>query len=146
MLNKLFKHTQLQQGFGVIMLSLVDGVPRTLTLKEMLHYYIEHQKDVITRRTQYELRKAEERAHILEGYVIALDNIDEVIKIIRASNDDAEAKARLIERFGLSEIQTDAILEMRLRRLTGLERHKIEDELDGAAREDRVVPRRCSAT
>ncbi len=128
-LNKLYKHTQLQQGFGVIMLSLVDGVPRTLTLKEMLHYYIEHQKEVITRRTQYELRKAQERAHILEGYVIALDNIDEVIKIIRASDDDAEAKARLIERFGLSEIQTDAILEMRLRRLTGLERHKIEEEL-----------------
>ncbi len=129
-LNKLFKHTQLQTGFGVIMLSLVDGVPRTLTLKEMLHYYIEHQKDVITRRTQYELRKAEERAHILEGYVIALDNIDEVIKIIRASADDAQAKASLIERFGLSEIQTDAILEMRLRRLTGLERHKIEEELE----------------
>ncbi len=129
-LNKLFKHTQLQQGFGVIMLSLVDGVPRTLNLKEMLGYYIEHQKDVITRRTQYELRKAQERAHILEGLIIALDNIDEVIRIIRASNDDAEAKARLIERFGLSEIQTDAILEMRLRRLTGLERHKIEDELE----------------
>ncbi|MEI7813346.1 MAG: DNA gyrase subunit A [Coriobacteriia bacterium] len=128
-LNKLFKHTQLQQGFGVIMLSLVDGVPRTLNVKEMLHYYIEHQKDVITRRTRYELRKAEERAHILEGLVIALDNIDEVIKIIRASNDDQEAKANLIERFGLSPIQTDAILEMRLRRLTGLERHKIEDEL-----------------
>lgn len=128
-LNKLYKHTQLQQGFGVIMLSLVDGVPRTLTLKEMLQYYIEHQKEVIVRRTRYDLRKAEERAHILEGYVIALDNIDEVIKIIRASNDDAEAKASLIERFGLSEIQTDAILEMRLRRLTGLERHKIEAEL-----------------
>ena len=128
-LNKLYKHTQLQQGFGVIMLSLVDGVPRTLNLKEMLYYYIEHQKDVITRRTRYELRKAEERAHILEGYVIALDNIDEVIKIIRASNDDHEAKAKLIERFGLSPIQTDAILEMRLRRLTGLERHKIEEEL-----------------
>jgi DNA gyrase subunit A len=128
-LNKLFKHTPLQQGFGVIMLSLVDGVPRTLGLKDMLHYYIEHQKDVIVRRTKYELRKAEERAHILEGYVIALDNIDEVIRIIRASNDDAEAKASLMARFGLSEIQTDAILEMRLRRLTGLERHKIEDEL-----------------
>ncbi|NTW29194.1 MAG: DNA gyrase subunit A [Coriobacteriia bacterium] len=128
-LNKLYKHTQLQQGFGVIMLSLVDGVPRTLTLKEMLFYYIEHQKDVIIRRTRYELRKAEERAHILQGLIIALDNIDEVISIIRSSNDDAEAKARLIERFGLSEIQTDAILEMRLRRLTGLERHKIEDEL-----------------
>jgi DNA gyrase subunit A len=129
-LNKLYKHTQLQQGFGVIMLSLVDGVPRTLNLKEMLHYYIEHQKDVITRRTQYELRKAEERAHILEGLVIALDNIDEVIRIIRASDDDADAKARLIARFGLTEVQTDAILEMRLRRLTGLERHKIEAELE----------------
>jgi len=129
-LNKLFKHTPLQTGFGVIMLSLVDGVPRTLTLKEMLHYYIEHQKDVITRRTQYELRKAEERAHILEGYVIALDNIDEVIKIIRGSETDQEAKGKLMERFGLSEIQTDAILEMRLRRLVGLERAKIMEELE----------------
>jgi len=129
-LNKLYKHTQLQTGFGVIMLALVDGIPRTLTLPEVLKYYVEHQKDVITRRTKYELRKAEERAHILEGLVIALDNIDEVIKIIRASADDADAKGRLMERFGLSEIQTDAILEMRLRRLTGLERHKIEDELE----------------
>ncbi len=128
-LNKLYKHTQLQQSFGVIMLSLVDGVPRTLNLKEMLHYYLEHQKDVVVRRTRYELRKAEERAHILEGYVIALDNIDEVIKIIRASQTDVEAKTRLMERFALTEAQTDAILEMRLRRLTGLERHKIEDEL-----------------
>ena len=128
-LNKLFKHTQLQQGFGVIMLSLVDGIPRTLNLKEMLYYYIEHQKEVIVRRTRYDLRKAEERAHILEGLIIALDNIDEVIRIIRASNDDTEARARLIERFGLSVIQTDAILEMRLRRLTGLERGKIQDEL-----------------
>ncbi len=128
-LNKLFKHTQLQQSFGVIMLSLVDGVPRTLSLKDMLYYYVEHQKDVIVRRTRYELRKAEERAHILEGLVIALDNIDEVIKIIRASQTDVEAKARLIERFGLSEAQTDAILEMRLRRLTGLERDKIMAEL-----------------
>lgn len=129
-LNKLFKHTQLQQSFGVIMLSLVDGIPRTLTLKEMLYYYLEHQKEVIVRRTRYELRKAEERAHILEGYMIALDNIDEVIKIIRGSQTDVEAKAKLIERFGLSEIQTDAILEMRLRRLTGLERGKIQAELD----------------
>lgn len=129
-LNKLFKHTQLQQGFGVIMLALVDGVPHVLSLKEVLHHYIEHQKEVITRRTQYELRKAKERAHILEGLVIALDNIDEVIKIIRASQTDAEAKASLIERFGLSEVQTDAILEMRLRRLTGLERGKIISELE----------------
>ncbi len=128
-MNKLFKHTQLESSFGVIQLSLVDGVPRELSLKQMLSHYIEHQKDVIVRRTRYDLRKAEERAHILEGYIIALDNIDEVIRIIRGSADDAEAKARLIERFGLSEIQTDAILEMRLRRLTGLERHKIEEEL-----------------
>jgi DNA gyrase subunit A len=129
-LNKLYKHTQLQQGFGVIMLALVDGVPHTLNIKQVLQYYIEHQKDVITRRTRYELRKAEERAHILEGYVIALDNIDEVIKIIRGSETDQEAKAKLIERFGLSEIQTDAILEMRLRRLVGLERAKILEELE----------------
>ncbi|MDP2183396.1 MAG: DNA gyrase subunit A [Actinomycetota bacterium] len=128
-LNKLYKHTSLQTGFGVIMLALVDGVPRTLTLPEMLKYYVEHQKEVVTRRTRYELRKAEERAHILDGYVIALDNIDEVIQIIKSSEDDQMAKSRLIERFGLSETQTDAILEMRLRRLTGLERHKIEDEL-----------------
>ena len=128
-LNKLFKHTTLQTGFGVIMLALVDGVPRTLTLPEVLRHYVDFQKEVITRRTRFELRKAEERAHILEGYVIALDNIDEVIKIIRGSADDTEAKARLIERFALSEAQTDAILEMRLRRLTGLERGKIEEEL-----------------
>lgn len=128
-MNKIFKHTPLETGFGVIMLALVDGVPRTLTLKQMLSYYIAHQEEVIVRRTRYDLRKAEERAHILEGYVIALDNIDEVIRIIRASADDAEAKASLMEAFALSEIQTDAILEMRLRRLTGLERHKIEDEL-----------------
>ncbi len=130
-LNKLYKHTPLQTGFGVIMLALVDGVPRTLTLPEVLRHYIHFQEEVITRRTRFELRKAEEREHILEGYVIALDNIDEVIKIIRGSEDDTEAKARLIERFALSEAQTDAILEMRLRRLTGLERHKIEDELGG---------------
>ncbi len=128
-LNKLYKHTQLQTGFGIINLALVDGVPRVLSLKEMLHHYICHQEDVIVRRTRHDLRKAEERAHILEGYVIALDNIDEVIQIIRGSRDDAEARARLMERFGLSEAQTNAILEMRLRRLTGLERDKIEAEL-----------------
>jgi DNA gyrase subunit A len=136
-LNKLFKHTPLETGQGIIQLALVDGVPRELSLKEMLFHYVEHQKDVIVRRTRYDLRKAEERAHILEGYVIALDNIDEVIKIIRGSQDDAEAKARLIERFGLTEIQTDAILEMRLRRLTGLERSKIEAEL--AELRDRIA-------
>ncbi len=128
-LNKLFKHTQLQVGFGVIMLALVDGVPRVLSLKEMLHYYILHQEDVIVRRTRYELAKAEERAHILDGYIVALDNIDEVISIIRSSETDAEAARRLTERFGLSKRQTDAILEMKLRRLTGLERAKIEEEL-----------------
>ncbi|MEG0505642.1 MAG: DNA gyrase subunit A, partial [Raoultibacter sp.] len=128
-LNKLFKHTQLQVGFGVIMLALVDGVPRVLSLKETLYYYIEHQQEVVTRRTRYELAKAEERAHILEGLLIALDNIDEVIQIIRSSQTDTEASTRLIERFGLSKKQTDAILEMRLRRLTGLEHNKIEEEL-----------------
>ncbi|MDO8846958.1 MAG: DNA gyrase subunit A [Coriobacteriia bacterium] len=128
-LNKLYKHTPLETGMGIIQLALVDGTPRELSLKQMLVYYVEHQKDVIVRRTRYDLRKAEERAHILEGYVIALDNIDEVIKIIRASADDQEAKAGLMGRFALSEAQTDAILEMRLRRLTGLERSKIEEEL-----------------
>ena len=128
-LNKLYKHTQLQVGFGVIMLALVDGVPRVMSLKEMLHYYILHQEDVIVRRTRYELQKAEERAHILQGYIIALDNIDEVISIIRSSQTDKEAGERLTERFGLTKKQTDAILEMRLRRLTGLEREKIESEL-----------------
>lgn len=128
-LNKLYKHTQLQQGFGIINLSLVDGVPMVLSLKETLQYYIDHQVDVVTRRTTYDLRKARERAHILEGYVIALDNIDEVIAIIKASDNDADAKKRLTERFGFSEIQCDSILEMKLRRLTGLERSKIEEEL-----------------
>ena len=128
-LNKLFKHTQLQVGFGCNMLALVNGTPRVLSLKEILFYYIEHQKDVVTRRTRYELAKAEEREHILEGYIIALDNIDEVIHIIHSSETDKEAAARLTERFGLSEKQTNAILEMRLRRLTGLERTKIEEEL-----------------
>ena len=128
-LNKLYKHTQLQTGFGIINLALVGGVPHVLSLKEMLYHYIDHQIDVITRRTRYDLRKAEERAHILEGLVIALDNIDEVIQIIRSSRDDAEARERLIDRFGLSEVQSNHILEMRLRRLTGLEREKIETEL-----------------
>ncbi|MCL2882278.1 MAG: DNA gyrase subunit A [Coriobacteriia bacterium] len=128
-LNKLYKHTQLQQNFGVIMLALVDGVPHVLTLKEMLQHYLAHQEEVIVRRTRYDLRKAQERAHLLEGYVLALDHIDEIIKLIRASADDKVAKAALIERFGFSEIQADAILEMRLRRLTALEREKIEEEL-----------------
>ena len=128
-LNKLYKHTQLQTGFGINNLALVNGVPHVLGLKDMLYNYIDHQIDVIQRRTRYELRKAEERAHILEGLVIALDNIDEVISIIRSSRDDAEARSKLIERFGLSEVQANHILEMRLRRLTGLEREKIGTEL-----------------
>ena len=129
-LNNLYKHTQLQTTFGVINLALVDGVPRTLTLKEMLHYYIKHQQDVVRRRTEFDLRKARERAHVLQGLIVAVDNIDEVVHIIRSSADDAEAKARLGERFGLDEVQCDAILEMRLRRLTGLQRQKLEDELN----------------
>ena len=128
-LNKLYKHTQLQVGFGCNMLALVNGVPRTLSLKEMLHYYILHQEEVIERRTRYDLAKAEARAHILEGFVIALDDIEKVINIIRSSETDVEAKERLMEAFKLSEKQSEAILEMRLRRLTGLEREKIENEL-----------------
>ena len=128
-LNKLYKHTQLQVGFGCNMLALVNGVPRVLSLKEILHYYILHQEEVVERRTRYDLAKAEARAHILEGFVIALDNIDEVIQIIRSSNTDREAKDVLMERFKLSEKQSEAILEMKLRRLTGLEREKIEAEL-----------------
>ena len=128
-LNKLYKHTQLQVGFGCNMLALVNGIPRTLSLKEILHYYILHQEEVIERRTKYDLKKAEARAHILEGFVIALDNIDEVIQIIRNSNTDAEAKEHLVDRFKLTERQAEAILEMKLRRLTGLERNKIEEEL-----------------
>ena len=128
-LNKLYKHTQLQVGFGCNMLALVNGVPRVLSLKEILHYYILHQEEVVERRTRYDLAKAEARAHILEGFVIALANIDEVIQIIRSSNTDREAKDVLMERFKLSEKQSEAILEMKLRRLTGLEREKIEAEL-----------------
>ncbi len=128
-LNKLYKHTQMQTNFGIIMIALVDGVPRTLSLKDILKYYVEHQEDVIVRRTKYELNKAEKRAHILEGLVIALDNIDEIIHIIRSSQDDKEAAERMQARFGLDEPQTTSILEMRLRRLTGLERKKIDEEL-----------------
>ena len=127
-LNQLYKHTQLQDTFGVIMLALVNNEPKTLNLKEMLTYYIRHQEDVVTRRTKYELNKAEERAHILQGLLIALDNIDEVIKIIRGSANTPAAKAGLIERFGLSDAQAQAIVDMRLRTLTGLEREKIESE------------------
>jgi DNA gyrase subunit A len=128
-LNKLYKMTQMQSSFGVNTVALVDGVPRTLSLVEILRYYVRHQEDVIVRRTRYELKKAEERAHILQGLVIALDNIDEVIQIIKSSRTDDEARDRLMSRFGLSKVQTDAILEMKLRRLTGLEREKLEAEL-----------------
>ncbi|KAF5072746.1 DNA gyrase subunit A [Acetobacterium wieringae] len=127
-LNQLYKHTQLQETFGVIMLALVNNEPKVLNLKEILFHYIEHQKEIITRRTIFELKKAEARAHILEGLKIALDHIDEVIKLIRAAADGKAAKEQLIERFKLSEIQAQAILDMRLQRLTGLEREKIEEE------------------
>ncbi len=127
-LNQLYKHTQLQDTFGVIMLALVNNEPRVLNLLEMLQYYILHQEEVVTRRTKYDLNKAEERAHILQGLLIALDNIDEVINIIRGSANGNIAKERLIERFGLSDPQAQAIIDMRLRALTGLEREKLENE------------------
>jgi len=127
-LNNLYKHTQLQDTFGVIMIALVDGEPKVLNLREMLYYYLQHQKDVVTRRTQYDLDKARERIHILEGLIIALDNIDEVIAIIKSSANGPEAKERLMARFGFSEKQAQAILDMRLQRLTGLEREKLEAE------------------
>ncbi len=127
-LNQLYKHTQLQDSFGVIMLALVNGEPKVLNLLDMLHYYLEHQKDVVTRRTKYDLNKAEERAHILEGLLIALDNIDRVIEIIRGSKNVGEAKEGLMNEFKLSEVQAQAIVDMRLRALTGLEREKLETE------------------
>lgn len=129
-LNKLYKMTPLQQNFGIIMLALADNKPKILTLRQVLEHYLDHQKEVIVRRSRYELRKAEERAHILEGYRIALDNIDEVIALIRGSQTTAEAKEGLMERFKLSEVQAQAILDMRLQRLTGLEREKIEAEYE----------------
>lgn len=133
-LNNLYKYTSLQNTFGVNNLALVNGVPKCLSLREILSHYIDHQVDVVTRRTRFDLKKAQARAHILEGYLMALDHIDEVISIIRSSQTDAEASSRLIERFGFSSEQTTAILEMKLRRLTGLERDKIEDELAGLRR------------
>ena len=133
-LNNLYKFTQLQTTFGANNLALVNGVPKCLSLREILGHYVDHQVDVVTRRTRFDLKKAQARAHILEGYLLALDHIDEVISIIRSSQTDAEASARLIERFSFSPEQTTAILEMKLRRLTGLERDKIEDELAGLRR------------
>lgn len=129
-LNQLYKHTQLQDTFGVNMLALVDKQPMVMNLLQMLTYYLKHQEEVVTRRTQYDLNKAEERAHILKGLLIALDNIDEVIKIIRGSQSTPIAKERLIERFGLDDVQAQAIVDMRLRALTGLEREKLEKEFE----------------
>ena len=129
-LNTLYKYTQLQSSFSVNNIALVNGRPQMLNLKDLIHYFVEHRHDVVVRRTKYELRKAEERAHILEGLIIASDNIDEVIKIIRASNDGEEARNSLIERFKLSEIQAKAIVEMRLRQLTGLEQDKLRAEYE----------------
>ncbi|MDA8223304.1 DNA gyrase subunit A [Desulfosporosinus sp.] len=127
-LNQLYKHTQLEDTFGVNMLALVNGQPKTLTLKDMIHYFIEHQKDVIVRRTRFELKKAEAEAHIIEGLRIALDHIDEVIETIRSSSDESKARENLSMRFGLSEKQAQAIVDMRLKRLTGLEREKLENQ------------------
>ena len=127
-LNQLYKHTQLQDTYGVIMLALVNNQPMILNLKQMLELYLKHQEEVVTRRTRFELNKAEERAHILQGLLIALDHIDEVISIIRSSKNVAEAKTRLMETFGLTEVQAQAIVDMRLRALTGLEREKIEND------------------
>ena len=127
-LNQLYKNTQLQDTFGVIMLALVNNEPKVMNILDMLKYYLKHQEEVVTRRTKYDLNKAEERAHILQGLLIALDNIDEVIKIIRGSKNVQEAKAELISRFDLSEVQAQAIVDMRLRALTGLEREKLEAE------------------
>ncbi len=128
MLNKLYKHTQLQETFGVIMLALVDNEPKVLNLMQMLGYYLKHQEDVVTRRTKYRLAKAEDKAHIIQGLLIALDNIDEVISIIRAAKSVADAKVALIDRFALSDAQAQAIVDMRLKALTGLEREKLENE------------------
>ena len=127
-LNQLFKHTQLQDTYGVIMLALINNKPKVMNLLEMLHHYLKHQEDVVTRRTKYDLNKAEERAHILQGLLIALDNIDEVIRIIRGSRTTQLAKEALMERFGLTDVQAQAIVDMRLRALTGLEREKLEAE------------------
>jgi DNA gyrase subunit A len=127
-LNKLFKHTALQTTFGYNAVALVDGVPRTLSLLELVQHYLDYQREVVVRRSKFDLRKAVDRAHVLEGYLIALDNLDEVIALIRAANDTDSARTALMERFGLSEIQAQAILDLRLRALTGLERKRVEDE------------------
>ena len=127
-LNKLFKHTPLQSTFGVNAVALVDGVPRTLSLLELITHYLDFQREIVTRRSKDELRQAEKRAHVLRGYLIALDNLDAVIALIRAANDTDEARTQLQERFELTEIQASAILDLRLARLTGLARKEVEDE------------------
>lgn len=127
-LNQLYKHTQMQTSFGAILLALVGGVPRQLTLRELLAHYLDHRREIVTRRTRFELARAEERAHVLEGLKVALDHLDAVIQLIRSSRDTAAARQGLVQRFGLSERQADAILEMRLARLTALERAKVEEE------------------
>ena len=127
-LNNLYKYTQMQTTFGIINLALVNGEPRVLNLKELIQYYIEHQKEVVTRRTQFDLAKAEARAHIIEGLRIAIDNIDEVIKIIRSNYDDSTIKAEFNKRYGLTDIQGQAILDMQLKRLSGLNREKLDEE------------------
>ncbi len=134
-LNNLYKHTNFQTNYGIIFLVIDNGTPKTLGLKDIISKYIDHQKEVIIRRTKYDLNEDEKRVHILEGLKIALDNIDEVVKIIRGAKDDGDAKEKLINKFGLSEIQSNSILEMRLRRLTGLERDKIENELNALLKE-----------
>ena len=133
-LNTLYKNTALQSSFSVNNIALVDGRPRLLNLLDLVHYFVEHRHDVVTRRTQFELNKAEERAHILQGLIIASDNIDEVVRIIRAASNPDEARTRLMERFSLSEIQARAIVEMRLRQLTGLEQDKLRAEYDDILR------------
>ncbi|MDR7597797.1 MAG: DNA topoisomerase (ATP-hydrolyzing), partial [Armatimonadota bacterium] len=127
-LNQLYKHTQMQTSFGAILLALVGGVPRQLTLRDLLTHYLDHRREIVTRRTRFELARAEERAHVLEGLKVALDHLDAVIQLIRSSRDVAAARDGLVQRFGLSERQADAILEMRLARLTALERSKVEEE------------------
>ena len=129
-LNKLYKNTQMQTTFGIINLALVNGKPEILNLKEIIRYYVDHQVEVVTRRTKFDLDKAEKRAHIVEGLFIALDNIDRIIKIVRSSKDDNEAKEKFYKEFKLTEAQSQAILDMRIRRLTGLEREKLEAEYE----------------
>ena len=140
-LNNLYKHTQLQTTFGIIMLAIVGGRPRVLPLVDIIEHFLEFRREVVRRRTEFELRKAEARAHILEGLKIALDHLDEVIKLIRGSKNPAEAREGLMTQFRLSQLQSQAILDMQLQRLTGLERQKIVDELAELLKIDRAAAR-----